>query len=69
MFYNAVISSTISFGAAAFWGGNISKHDQGRVNKVMHRASRIIGRQLHWFQSLYRGKVLQCLVARRRRRL
>ena len=29
MFYNAVISSAISFGAVC-WGGNVSKHDQGR---------------------------------------
>ena len=27
------------------WGGNGSKHDQGRVDKVVHRARRIVGRQ------------------------
>ena len=57
MFYNSVISSTISFGAAC-WGGDVSQHDQGRVDKVIHRASRIVGRHLDNFQSLYRGKVL-----------
>ena len=57
MFYNAVISSTISFGAAC-WGGNVSQHDQGRVDKIIHRASRIVGRHLDNFQSLYQGKVL-----------
>ena len=51
MFCNAVIASTISFGAAC-WG------DQGRVDKVIHRASHIVDRQLDNFQSLYRGKVL-----------
>ena len=30
MFYNAVISSAISFGVAC-WGGNVLKHDQGKV--------------------------------------
>ena len=44
MFYNAVISSTISFEAAC-WGGNVSKHDQGRVVKAIYRASVIVGRQ------------------------
>ena len=43
MFYNAVISSTISFEAAC-WGGNVSKHDQGRVVKAIHRASVIVGK-------------------------
>ena len=43
MFYNEFISSTISFGAAC-WGGHVSKHDQGRVDKDIHRASRIFGR-------------------------
>ena len=57
IFYNAVISSTISFGAAC-WGGNVSKHDQGRVDKVIHRASHIVDRQLDNFQSLYLAKVL-----------
>ena len=28
------------------WDGNVSKHDQGRVHKVIHRASRIVGRQI-----------------------
>ena len=57
MFYNAVISSTISFGAACC-GGNVSKHDQGRVDKVIHRAGRIVGRQLDNFLSLYQGELL-----------
>ena len=57
MFYNAVISSTISFGAVCC-GGNVSKHDQGRMDEVVDRASRIVGRQINNFQSLYRGKVL-----------
>ena len=47
----------LSFGAAC-WGGNVSNHDQGRVDKVIHRAGRIVARQLDNFQSLYRGKVL-----------
>ena len=50
IFYNAVISSTISFGAAC-WGGNVSKYDQGRVDKVIHRGSCIVGRQLPVFVS------------------
>ena len=57
MFYNAVISSTISFGAAC-WDGNVSKHDKRKVDKVIHRASRIVGRELNNVQSLHRGKVL-----------
>ena len=43
---------------AACWGGKFSKHDQGRVDKVIYRASRIVGRQLYSFQSLYRRKLL-----------
>ena len=38
MFYNAGIYSTISFGAAC-WGGNVSKHDQGRMDEVIYRVS------------------------------
>ena len=44
MFCNAVIISIIYFGAAC-WGGNVSKHDQGRLDKVKHIASHIFGRQ------------------------
>ena len=57
MLYNAIISSIITFGAAC-WGGNVSKHDQGRVDKVIHRDSRIVSEQLDNVQSLYRGEVL-----------
>ena len=56
MFYNAIISSTFSIGAAC-WGRNVKKLDKGRVDQVIHRASRIVDRPLDNFQSLYRGKV------------
>ena len=50
-FYNAVISSVISF-VATCWGGKFSKRDLGRVDKVIYRASCIVGRQLDKFQYL-----------------
>ena len=37
-FYNAVICSLIMFGSVC-WGGNISKFDRGRLEKIVKKAT------------------------------
>ena len=38
-FYNAVICSSIMFGSVC-WGGNISKLDRGKLEKIVKKKSR-----------------------------
>ena len=51
IFYNAVICSVVTFGAVC-WGGNISSHDQGRLEKLVRKASRVVGLPLDTFERL-----------------
>ena len=44
-FYNAVICSIIMFGSVC-WGGNISKLDRGRLEKIVKKQV-CCGRTLH----------------------
>ena len=42
MFYTSMITSVLTFGASC-WGGNIGKHDQNRINKIIEKAGKVIG--------------------------
>ena len=42
-FYNAVICSIIMFGSVC-WGGNISKLDRGRLDKIVKKAGQVVGK-------------------------
>ena len=57
-FYNAVIYSIIMFGSVC-WGGNISKLDRGRLEKIVKkkRADHGVGKPLDSFKTLH-GKRL-----------
>ncbi len=44
-FYNAVICSIIMFDSVC-WGGNISKLDRGRLEKIVKKAGHIVGKPL-----------------------
>ena len=49
-FYNAVICSIIMFGSVC-WGGNISKLDRGRLEKIVKKARKkkqVILWESHW---------------------
>ena len=45
-FYNAVICSIIMFGSVC-WGGNISKSDGGRLEKIVKR-KQVMSWESHW---------------------
>ena len=46
-FYNAVICSIIMFGSVS-WGGNISKLDRGRLEKIVKKKKQVMLRESHW---------------------
>ena len=46
-FYNAVICSSVC------WGGNISKLDRGRLEKIVKRAGHVVGKPLDSFKTLH----------------
>ena len=47
-FYNAVTCSIIMFGSVC-WGGNISKLDRGRLEKILKKAGHVMGKPLDSF--------------------
>ena len=47
-FYNAVICSIIMFGSVC-WGGNISKLDRGRLEKIVKKVGHVVGKPLDSF--------------------
>ena len=51
-FYNAVICCIIMFGSMC-WGGNISKLDRGRLEKIVKKAGHVVGKPLDSFKTLH----------------
>ena len=49
MFYQSVMASVL-FYAAVCWGGNMSKRDTGRLDKLVRKAGSVVGQSLgtHW---------------------
>ena len=57
-FYDAVICSIIVFGSVC-WGGNISKFDRGRLEKIVKKAGHYVGMPLGSFKTLYEKQLLK----------
>ena len=57
-FYNAVICSIIMFGTVC-WGGNISKLDRGRLEKIVKKkkAGHVVGKPLDNFKILHEKRL------------
>ena len=55
-FYNAVICSSIMFGSVC-WGGNISKLDRGRLEKIVKKAGHVVGKPLDNFKTLHEKRL------------
>ena len=51
-FYNGVICSIIMFGSVC-QGGNISKLDRGRLEKIVKKAGHVVGKPLDNFKTLH----------------
>ena len=60
-FYNAVICSIIMFGSVC-WGGNISKLDRGRLEKIVKKAGHVVGKPLDNFKTLHKKKLYRKLM-------
>ena len=60
-FHNAVICSIIVYGSVC-WGGNISKFDRGRLEKIVKKAGHIVGKPLDSFKTLYEKQPLKKLM-------
>ena len=50
-FCNAVICSIIMFGSVC-WGGNISRLDRGRLEKIVKKAGPVVGKPLDSLKTL-----------------
>ena len=55
-FYNVVICSIIMFGSVC-WGGNISKLDRGRLEKIVKKAGHVVGKPLDNFKTLHEKRL------------
>ena len=61
-FHNAVICSIIVYGSVC-WGGNISKFDRGRLEKIVKKkAGHVVGKPLDSFKTLYEKQLLKKLM-------
>ncbi|WP_419619893.1 alkylated DNA repair protein domain-containing protein, partial [Thiolapillus sp.] len=60
-FYNAVICSIIVYGSVC-WGGNISKFDRGRLEKIVKKAGHVVGMPLDSFKTLYEKRLFKKLM-------
>ena len=63
-FYNAVICSIIMFGSVC-WGGNISKLDTGRLEKIVkkrRKAGHVVGKPLDSFKTLHEKRLYKKLM-------
>ena len=59
-FYNAVICIIIVYGSVC-WGGNISKFDRGRSEKIVKKAGHVVEMPLDSFKTLYGKQLLKKL--------
>ena len=62
-FYNAVICSIIIFGSVC-WGGNISKLDRGRLEKIVKKKKKghVVGKPLDIFKTLHEKRLYRKLM-------
>ena len=60
-FYNAVICSIIMFDSVC-WGGNISKLDRGRLEKIVKKAGHVVGKPLDSFKTLHEKRLYRKLM-------
>ena len=60
-FYNAVICSIIMFGSVC-WGGNISKLDRGRLEKIdKKKVGHVVGKPMDSFKTLHEKRLYRKL--------
>ena len=59
-FYIAVMCSIIMFGSVC-WGGNISKLDRGRLEKIVKKAGHVVGKPLDSFKTLHEKRLYRKL--------
>ena len=60
-FYDAVICSIIIFGSVC-WGGNISKSDRRRLEKIVKKAGHVVGKPLDSFKTLHKKRLYRKLM-------
>ena len=60
-FYNAVICSIIMFDSVC-WGGNISKLDRGRLEKIVKKAGHVVGKPLDSLKTLHEKRLYRTLM-------
>ena len=60
-FYNPVICSIIMFGSVC-WGGNISKLDRGRLEKIVKKSGHVVGEPLNNFKTLHEKRLYRKLM-------
>ena len=59
--HNAVICSIIVYGSVCL-GGNISKFDRRRLEKIVKKAGHVVGKPLDGFKTLYEKPLFKKLM-------
>ena len=56
MFYTSTVCSVLTFGAVC-WGGNVTKQDKDRFEKLIRKAGGVVGKKQDTFSDMYDRKL------------
>ena len=62
MFFTSVVSSVMTFGLSC-WGGNVTKRDRDRLDKIIKKAGGVVGRKQDDIQTIYKRQVVRKMKA------
>ena len=54
MFFTSAISSVLTYGCVC-WGGNVSKQDRDRLDKIIKKVESVVDKRLDRFDTYYQG--------------
>ena len=57
IFFNSVVGSILTFGLTC-WGGNLTKSDRKRMDRVISKAEKLVGKSLDNLEIIYNKRVL-----------
>ena len=56
MFFTSAISSLLTYGCVC-WGGNVSKQDRDKLDKIIRKAESVVGKRQNRFDTYYQGRL------------
>ena len=60
-FYSSFVESSLTFGVTA-WGGNVTQSDRHRIDRVISRSGKLVGRKLDSLETTHDNKTLRKVV-------